>query len=126
MKSNFENVDNVVLEITKKLSEVERFFPREFISMLDFVLRELLNNAVEHGNNMEEDRLVKLSLEITNEELIVDIYDEGKGYNPKKSLEKTENDDNFRVRNRGILSIYGFGFEIDADGGHTRAIYRNV
>ena len=43
---------------------------------------ELINNAILHGNGGDSSRQVKIRLEVENKTVIVDIVDQGKGFDP--------------------------------------------
>lgn len=96
----------------------------EFFSMVDFVLRELLNNAVEHGNGMIEEKWVSLSIVITSEELLIDVHDEGIGNKFQRHIQNQDMADNLRVRNRGLIAIQDFGFILESVEGHVKAKYK--
>lgn len=78
---------------------------------VSFMLREVLNNAVEHGNGFDEEKLISVLVERFESQLSFKVKDEGPGFN----LEVLEilPEDVDRVRNRGILLVMEFGFDVN-------------
>lgn len=106
--------------ITHRLSQQPMPITSDFQFIIDFVLRELLNNAVEHGNGMIEEKRVRFKLSLSEEEFQVDVWDEGAGF---AVTEKSQNIDNgvLRTRNRGIQAIRELGFMIESGNGRVSA-----
>jgi anti-sigma regulatory factor (Ser/Thr protein kinase) len=60
------------------------------MDMIMLSIRETLLNAVEHGNNYNVNALVDVSLEFKNSELIVQISDQGSGFNLNEKLSESQ------------------------------------
>lgn len=70
------------------------------------VLSELLYNAVIHGNNSDESKIVRVSVKINQNRLCVKICDEGKGFDYSTVLNKNEHQESGSLmleNGRGIL-----------------------
>ena len=107
--ANFKNVDDEVNKITnivlKELPQVTQMF----LFNIDFILRELFNNAVEHGNKMNCHKKVSYQIEICKEAIDIKVCDEGKGFLFEDTFLMAEQEDIFRQRNRGLKAIKDLG-----------------
>lgn len=122
-QSDFNNVDTQVRKACAELS-IQRVKPTsEFLFIIDYALRELLNNAVEHGNQMSRDKTVRFRIILSRDELAVDVWDEGTGFDLYRFLEETKDTGTLRTRKRGLKSVRELGFWLTADHGHVRAVY---
>lgn len=111
--SGFAEVDIAVNEAIKALKEVKikAFDKAEF--RINFMLREILNNAVEHGNQFDRKKKVKLTIRYENNILLFIVEDEGNGIDPTRH---GIHDFILRERNRGYEVIKNFDFEVLLDG----------
>lgn len=70
--------------VDRACRELERFLAQQNVGSDRFdiflVLRELLNNAVIHGSRCEPDKWVRLRAQLAQEELTVEIEDQGPGF----------------------------------------------
>lgn len=96
----------------KRLSQ-EYAADQGFYYMVDFTLRELLNNAAEHGNELVEERMIECSLLLSDEELIIEVIDQGSGLKSEDLSLLAKESDLLRKRRRGLLTITNFGFELN-------------
>ncbi len=78
--STMKNIDRAV-ETTKIFLKDIGYESLTFDVSL--VLREGLTNAVKHGNRLDADKAVKYSIQLFNDRLIVEIEDEGDGFDYK-------------------------------------------
>ena len=109
--SSYEEAAKIALFIEKFLKEECNIKNEKHLFLLSIAIRELLNNAVSHGNCFDFQKKVKLKILFENNILIVQITDEGKGFELKKDC--TEFKEPLRERCRGIWLIHEFGFEIE-------------
>jgi serine/threonine-protein kinase RsbW len=109
--SNFEAVDRCVNEILNKMSEFEALKDEELIFRTSFVLRELLNNSVEHGNKFDENKDIDCLVLYSPPHLKIEIVDEGEGFEIDQTYyEALEND--HRNRRRGLKLVEALDFEL--------------
>jgi serine/threonine-protein kinase RsbW len=87
---------------------------------IDYTLRELFNNAIEHGNNFEKDKLVTYYLEYSSTKFFIEVKDEGKGIFLNNLNSK--NEDILRCRSRGLESLKKLGVELLAKENGITAI----
>jgi len=111
--SGFAEVDKVVKEVIDvlKKEKIREFSKVEF--RINFMLREVLNNAVEHGNRFDRTKKVRLTVCHDKGILLFTISDEGSGIEVNRH---GINDFVLRERNRGYEVIKNFDFDVLLDG----------
>lgn len=90
---------------------------------LSLVLRELLINAIQHGNRGEAVRLVECGLERVGPDGVkVVVEDEGSGFDPR-SLDFSIPDDPQHIRKRGLAVVNALAdrLEFNAKGNRVTA-----
>jgi len=93
----------------------------------DFLLlsvREAMLNAVEHGNKMRDDAFVDVSLYRTDDELRVEVSDEGSGFDIEEKLQNIRGGDGLQVGMRGLPLIDSFSDSITVKGGTVVLSFR--
>ena len=113
IKSTFELAAETVDGIIDILRE-QFHMDKAVLFRVSFMLREVINNAVEHGNQFDEDKTIHIQVALVDNRLTFAIEDQGEGF----VLKVTEQipDHHLRVRNRGIYLIKEFGFEFEVSG----------
>lgn len=88
---------------------------------LDWValsLREAVNNAVLHGSKNDPKRWIEVEMEVTEQGLVIKVWDEGKGF-PEGVLRDPRNPENLLKPNgRGIFLIRQFVDKVEFDKDH--------
>lgn len=100
----------------------------ERIDWIALSLREAVNNAILHGNSCLEEKKVEVVMEMTEKELFLKIWDEGKGFDINSLPDPTKEENLLRPHGRGIFLIgkfvdnvrficrdNGFGIELKVD-----------
>jgi len=118
--SSFDIVDTIVREIIEKLTEHEKLNISTLLFHISFMLRELLNNGVEHGNQFDERKSIYCEVIYHVDILEFIISDEGEGINlpPEDTYF-----DVLSERERGISTIRKLGFELSFNGSTVHAKY---
>lgn len=113
--SSFEFVNEMVIEILevlklKGINDIHDLF------RINFVLRELLNNAVEHGNVFNMNKNVFCKVESDYEILRFYVKDEGEGFDlATLENELIEVNDTPSQRTRGFSTINALGFTLKSE-----------
>jgi serine/threonine-protein kinase RsbW len=82
------------------------------------VLEEALTNAMRHGNALDPAREVTVRIEADQQKVVLDVHDEGKGFDFKKLPDPTERGYSDRVSGRGVFLMHKFMDEVEFyDGG---------
>jgi len=79
---------------------------------VDMALREAVTNAVIHGNNKDEDKLVHISATVSPEGFEISIHDEGAGFNPAEVPDPTASENILKTSGRGIFFMRNFMDEV--------------
>ena len=70
--------------------------------------QEALNNAIKHGNQMDERKMVDFSVKIENDEFRIIIKDEGKGFDVTSVPDPTKPENLLKTSGRGIFYMKSF------------------
>ena len=98
---------------------------------IDMAVREALANAVIHGNKLDENKLVEITVKSSPDSLEVSVHDQGQGFNPDTISDPTKEENILKSSGRGIFFMRNFFDEVDwsisHEGGTTvRMIKRRV
>lgn len=84
MGSSLEMIDTVSEKVSHFL---DKHGLKSHTFAVCLVLREGLSNSVRHAHQQDPDKIVNFSLEISGNELIMEIEDQGKGFDWKERLD---------------------------------------
>ena len=118
INSEFSEIDRAEAELSVFLSGIYKGDNRRLLFILTLTFRELLLNAVEHGNKMDKGKTVGCYVECQNKRVTFDIYDKGNGF-----VLLADGGNIGRERQRGIDILQKMGFRIRVDGNHVQAIF---
>ena len=124
--STFEEADLQAISITNRLKGFyETRLNNELEFNLNFVIRELLNNAVEHGNQLQPQKQVQCRVLYDEEAIIIEVTDEGEGFEEsKRSVAQTLGDHlSMPVRQRGLWLVEQLGYSLSISNNTIRATY---
>ncbi len=96
------------LEGYNKLSE-----DKQYEIML--VLSEAVTNAMEHGNELDSRKAVKLNVTISIDGITAEIYDEGHGFIPSKLPNPLHEEAMLRDHGRGWFLMHHYSSSIEWD-----------
>ncbi|NTV46440.1 MAG: ATP-binding protein [Chlorobiales bacterium] len=100
-----------VEEFVKKMAE-EHFFSETFIYDLMLVVTEATNNAVIHGNKLDESKTAYLKCQIDKQDgrdrLFVEVHDEGAGFNPEELPNPLAEENLMKPSGRGVFLMKQF------------------
>lgn len=82
------------------------------IFSIKLALEEALVNAIKHGNQMDPDKRVTISYQVTPKLFKVEIRDEGPGFNPEDVPDPTAEENIERPCGRGLHLIKHFMTEV--------------
>lgn len=118
ISSNYRDVHLVVLDVVELLKLKCDLTDKNLLFTINFVLREVLNNAVEHGNRFDESKKINITVDYTPPKIIFIVQDEGDGFTMDE--EHVSQDVNYvlRERNRGMQLIRDMNFDVDVE--HTQ------
>lgn len=121
ISSTFEDVDIAVDRILNFLKYRCSINDECFIFKTNFILRELMINAVEHGNKMDMNKRVSCIVTYSEAELKIDVSDEGEGFIYKSEFTDMYGEDVISHRGRGIFTILKMGADVKFVKNHVYA-----
>jgi serine/threonine-protein kinase RsbW len=84
----------------------------DLLSNLGLAVSEALSNAMVHGNKLDPNKDVIVSVKITDDKLTISIKDEGKGFDPSKVPDPTKPENILKDSGRGIHIMRSFIDEV--------------
>lgn len=80
---------------------------------VDMAVREAIANAVIHGNKLDEDKFVTISVASSPDSLEIKVRDQGQGFDPGTLSDPTEEENIMKTSGRGIFFMRNFMDEVD-------------
>ena len=104
--SKIELIDSAVQEALKY---AEQFgLPEDSMFGIDMAVREVVANAVKHGNKLDESKQVEITFENKNEGFLVTVRDFGEGFHVDDVPDPTNPENLLKADGRGILFMRSF------------------
>ncbi|MBW2220707.1 MAG: ATP-binding protein [Deltaproteobacteria bacterium] len=101
--SSMDNIDRIDKE-TRKLLEKELSDSQIFAVSLS--MREGLTNAIKHGHRSDSDKIIQYTLTSKEDKLIIEIEDQGEGFDWRKNRKKKPNPELDHGRGLTIINEY--------------------
>lgn len=103
-----------VAPLLKALAELEADVPQSIREAIDLTLREMLNNAIEHGCKLDPKKYVEVSFIKLQRAIVYLIKDPGGGFDPSRLAHAAQSDaddplEHFAERDARGLRAGGFG-----------------
>lgn len=114
--SSFNDVNFMVLDIIELLRTKCDIQLKELLFKISFMLREVLNNAVEHGNRFDTGKKVTCYVDYDAPFLNFIIQDEGGGVDLSMQPFDHQKDYLLRERHRGYALIQELNFLVEISG----------
>ena len=126
-ESSFQNAERAVKKIIDLVTSDHYFSAPNQRFFIDFVVRELLNNAVEYGNKNDIRKTVAYKLDNTMDYIEFSVRDQGDGFNLEEAIKADQDSGIVSVRNRGLLAAVKLNWNLSVHGGTITAWfhYRN-
>lgn len=106
--SNIRVVEGFVQHLCQEMNVKQDVYPNILIS-----LTEAVNNAIRHGNNLDESKQVIISLiKKQPDHICLRVSDEGRGFNPNEVKDPTKGENIFRLGGRGVFLIRELADEV--------------
>ena len=88
-------------------------------------LHEAVINAVEHGNQLDSRLPVEVTIVIEDGKIIIEVTDQGKGFDDKKIPNPTSPENLTKTEGRGIFLIHNLMDKVDfLNGGRTIRMFK--
>jgi serine/threonine-protein kinase RsbW len=90
---------------------------------IDMAVREAVTNAVLHGNQLDENKVVEVIVKTSAAQMEITVHDQGAGFNPEAVPDPTKDENILKTSGRGIFFMRNFmdevEWEIRPEGGTT-------
>ncbi len=116
-------VENTVDEITSELGISYNNYGKILITLL-----EAVNNAIVHGNKLEPEKFVDISIEFKEQKLTIKVKDQGPGFSPDSVPDPTVPENIEEVNGRGVFIMSRLADEIkySRKGNSVTLVFNNV
>jgi serine/threonine-protein kinase RsbW len=111
------------------LKEVSRLgYGESLLFAIKLSLEEGLNNAIRHGNGLDPRKKVRLDYEVDSDRVVIEIADEGPGFDPQNVPDPTADENLEKPSGRGIMLMRNYMDEVrfSMDGRQLRMIKRKA
>jgi serine/threonine-protein kinase RsbW len=127
LDSVFESLDDAEASILRFAADVGFREPERYY--IGLAAREILTNAIQHGNRFDPDKTVGLHLSWSGEGLIIEITDQGEGFQPESVPDPRLAENLERTSGRGLTIARALTDEFSVDrnpggGAHVRLMKR--
>lgn len=109
--SRFENIELVQIAVEASLRQLE--LDEDSSHWIGTAVREAVANAIRHGNSMDPEKRVEIEFGIQDDEVVIQVSDEGQGFDPGQLPDPTTPDNLLRPSGRGIFFMKKFMDHID-------------
>lgn len=96
----------------KKMCQEHRF-AKDFAQDLMLVITEATNNAIIHGNKFDKAKRATLFCSIENEEVLIEVRDEGVGFDPAELPNPLAEENLLKPSGRGVFLMRRFAKHIE-------------
>ncbi|PKM94476.1 MAG: hypothetical protein CVU84_10435 [Firmicutes bacterium HGW-Firmicutes-1] len=123
IESSFQAVHEAVEEILQLLTAQWSLLDKKIVFKINFLLREIMNNAVEHGNKFAPGKKVLCRIIKESPYLILEVTDEGEGIIlPNQVFDSEDVDTILRDRNRGYQLLMEMALSVSVSGNQVKVV----
>jgi serine/threonine-protein kinase RsbW len=110
LKSTFDSLSELEMFVDKLIKQSG--LDEEAASRLQLVMSEACTNAIMHGNKLDESKKVHIHATSSDNQVIVKVTDEGKGFDPDKVPDPLSSDNLLKTSGRGVYLIRQYADEV--------------
>lgn len=104
--------------------------PEDTIANLAIAVTELVNNAIKHGNKLQKNKMVTVSIIYSPEKIEITVADEGEGFEPDKIPDPLAEENLMKEIGRGIFIVKSLidevRFQFPSTGGTRVILTKNI
>jgi serine/threonine-protein kinase RsbW len=86
---------------------------------LSMAVREVLINALEHGNRGDLNKPIGLGFSLLNDRLVVEVHDEGKGFDISQVPDPRQDECLLKTSGRGLFLVRCFADDLRVKAGNN-------
>ena len=124
MHSDRRAIEPSIRRILDFVRDMSSSLTADLAERIATTLRELVSNAILHGNRERMDALVTLSARIKTDQLILRVSDEGEGFELDKELTYEQSASPLRNGKRGLLTAAHYSDSLSKEGQAVQAVFR--
>ena len=94
-----------------RAAEARGYSPSQIFA-LKLSLEEAITNAIKHGNKLDPDKHVTIDYSVSEEQVVVEVRDEGGGFRPDKVPDPTRPENLERPSGRGVMLMKAYMTEV--------------
>lgn len=114
--TELKNVPAFLLIVAEKITSLTE--SQDDVFKVKLALEEAITNAMRHGNLLHPSCLVTVQIKGDREKVILDVHDEGRGFDFKNVPDPTFSENTSKPSGRGIFLMYKLMDRVDFyDGG---------
>jgi serine/threonine-protein kinase RsbW len=106
LPSKIESIDEAVSTAINFAAEIG--FGEDAVFPIDLAVREVVANAIKHGNKFDETKRVEITLDENNEGFEITVRDFGEGFAVEEVPDPTNPENLLKTSGRGILFMNNF------------------
>jgi len=116
-------VENEIDYITNKYGISKENYGKILISVL-----EAVNNAIVHGNKLDQTKFIDIDIEIIKNVLIITVADQGEGFRPSEVPDPTKKENIEDLNGRGVFLMSKLADEIEFNrkGNRVKMTFKNL
>ena len=119
LPSRFDAVPEFSASVIEQLCQELSLTETEIFD-IKLVLEESLTNAIKHGNHMDSDLFVEVSIVTEGRNLVITVKDQGQGFDVSRVPDPTQKEQLMKTSGRGVYLMRKLMDEVRyCDGGHT-------
>lgn len=127
ISSQIESIDRAVQEAVKFAEEIG--IAEESIFGIDMAVREVVANAVKHGNKLNAEKNVEITFLDSDDGFEVTVRDFGEGFDVEEVPDPTNPENLLKASGRGILFMNTFMDKVEwfnhEEGGMMVKMFKN-
>jgi serine/threonine-protein kinase RsbW len=114
--TDLKNVPAFLLIVAEKITALTE--SQDDVFKVKLALEEAITNAMRHGNLLHSSCFVTVQIKGDKEKVILDVHDEGRGFDFKSVPDPTFSENSSKPSGRGIFLMYKLMDSVDFyDGG---------
>jgi len=120
LKSDFAYIKQVNELITRMFQQTK--LSEDDVAEFEYCLNEALMNAIEHGSKLDPNKFVYVSYILMKDMLVLEIEDEGPGFDSREVPDPTAEENIFNPRGRGIYIMKKYMDNVEYNDKGTKII----
>ncbi len=122
IRSTFQEVDFAIESVKNCFQGLKCSKLTSKMNLILYALRELLNNAVEHGNLSDSHKKIVYRIGCDGQKIYLDVWDEGIGFTLPEPIGDDSANRVLQMISRGLFIIQKMDFQVSVTEGHITAI----